>query len=280
MQLISTALAAHLAGEVTTLATCWKLTLNDSTVMGFTDHSTDITLDGQLYEAGSGFTPGAIASGDSLAVDDLEIEGIVDSSTISREDIIAGRFDYAELEVFIMNYQDSSQGKLLLKRGFLGEISLVNNRFVAEVRGLTEHMSCAIGNLYSPSCRIQFGDNSCKLNLASYTVTGTVTAVSSSREFSDSSRTEEVGYFSAGNLTFTSGANSGLSMEVKDVNAGMITLVLPFPYPVAVGDSYTMLAGCDKSFATCCSRFDNAVNFRGEPHVPGLDRMLQTAATS
>lgn len=61
--------------------------------------------------------------------------------------------------------------------------------------------------------------------------------------------------------------------------SGQFTLVLPMPYAVESGDSYIAQAGCDKNFATCVARFDNAVNFRGEPHVPGMDRMLETSAT-
>lgn len=280
MQQISSALSAHLQGEVTTLATCWKLTLRDGEVMGFTDHSADITVDAMLYEAGTGFTPGAISSSSDLAVDNLDIEGMVDSAAISREAIIAGRFDYAELQVFMVNYQDISQGILLLKRGWLGELSLSNHQFVAEVRGLTQKTASVVGSLYAPSCRAKFGDNSCKINLSSYTVTGSITSLVSNRVFSDSSRTEEEGYFAAGIITFTSGGNNGLFMEIKEYSAGNITLVMSMPYILEIGDSYSMVAGCNKTFGTCAERFNNAVNFRGEPHVPGMDSMLKTAASS
>ncbi len=40
------------------------------------------------------------------------------------------------------------------------------------------------------------------------------------------------------------------------------------------GDAFTIRPGCDKSFATCRAKFDNAVNFRGFPHVPGTDQVL------
>ena len=46
------------------------------------------------------------------------------------------------------------------------------------------------------------------------------------------------------------------------------------------GDTYNAIAGCDKTIGTCASRFSNAVNFRGEPYVPGMDKMLATSATS
>jgi uncharacterized phage protein (TIGR02218 family) len=33
--------------------------------------------------------------------------------------------------------------------------------------------------------------------------------------------------------------------------------------------------GCDKRFETCVTRFANAVNFRGEPHLPGNDLLMR-----
>lgn len=279
MKTISTQLKTHLSGEVTTLATCWKLTRRDGTVMGFTDHDRNLTVEALEYKAASGFTPSAVATGADFAVDNLDVEGALDSLFITEQDLMAGIYDFAELEIFMVNYADVSQGKLHLRRGWLGEVSLSGQHFTAEVRGLMQALSQTIGELYSPSCRAKLGDSRCTVNMAGYTVTGTVTAVTDNRVFADSSRTEEAGYFDFGKITFTSGENNGISMEVKEYAPGKIALALPMPYTVAVGNSYSMQAGCDKTFGTCAARFGNALNFRGEPHVPGLDRMLETAGT-
>ena len=111
------------------------------------------------------------------------------------------------------------------------------------------------------------------------TVTGAVSAVEASYAFTDSSKSQPNGYFSDGTVTFTSGANIGLSMEVRDFTSGRFGLFLPMPNVIAVGDTYTAVAGCDKLFDSCVNRFNNAVNFRGEPHVPGTDKLLETSAT-
>ena len=42
------------------------------------------------------------------------------------------------------------------------------------------------------------------------------------------------------------------------------------------GDTFVVTAGCDKRFDTCRDRFDNAVNFRGFPHIPGNDFVVAT----
>ena len=95
----------------------------------------------------------------------------------------------------------------------------------------------------------------------------------------DAARTEAAGIYNFGRITFTSGANDGYAMEVKEYTPGVITLTMPLPGPITAGDGYSLQQGCDRSLSTCAGRFSNAVNFRGEPHVPGLDRMLETAAT-
>ncbi|MDX2113681.1 MAG: DUF2163 domain-containing protein [Alphaproteobacteria bacterium] len=282
MKQISPELAAHLAGEVTTLATCWKLTRRDNVTLGFTDLDRDIVLGGVTYRAASGFTPSAIETTADLAVDNLDVEGMISASAITEADIQAGRYDFAEIEIFKVNYRDLAQGKLMLRRGWLGEVSLHRQHFVAEIRGLTQLLSQTIGELYSPSCRASFGDSRCKINSALHTVSGSITTVISSQQFQDSARTEPSGTFSAGVIRFTSGANNGISMEIKEYlksGAGKITLVLPLPYQLLAGDTYSMVKGCDKTTKTCHERYNNIINFRGEPHVPGIDRMLETAGT-
>lgn len=280
MKTISNELAAHIAGGVTTIATCWKLTRRDGVVSGFADLDADIVFEYLTYKAASGFTPSAVQNSSGFAVDNLDIEGMLSAENITEADIMAGLYDFAEIEIFKVNYKDISQGKLNLRRGWLGEVSLAKNQFIAEVRGLVQLLSQTIGELYSPSCRATFADSRCKINSASHTVSGTVTTVVSNREFFDTSRTEESGIYNFGKITFLSGANSGISIEVKEFfSGGKIIMVLPFPYNIVIGDSYKMSEGCDKTLKTCSARFNNVLNFRGEPHVPGLDAMLKTAGT-
>jgi len=115
-------------------------------------------------------------------------------------------------------------------------------------------------------------------------VTGSVTGAVSNQEFKDSGRTELSGIYTFGLIEFTNGANNGLSMELKDYlfksgSGGTITLALPMPFTINTGDTYSLSKGCDKTIKTCFERFNNVLNFRGEPAVPGLDRILETAGT-
>src|SRR5689334_1617602 len=100
MKQISPALASHLAGEVTTLASCWKLTRRDSIMQGYTDHDRDIVFSGVTYKAATGFTPSAVENNASLGVDNLDIEGMLSSGDIVEIDILAGKYDFAAIEIF------------------------------------------------------------------------------------------------------------------------------------------------------------------------------------
>lgn len=84
-----------------------------------------------------------------------------------------------------------------------------------------------------------------------------------------------IGYFTYGVVKWITGANAGLSMEVKSFSPGSVTLGMPMPHPIAVGDTYTITAGCDKQFGTCRDRWHNIIHFRGQPYIPGPDAILR-----
>jgi uncharacterized phage protein (TIGR02218 family) len=111
-------------------------------------------------------------------------------------------------------------------------------------------------------------------------VGGSVNTVSSRQVFISNSMTQAAGYFSGGEVVWLTGANAGRRMEIKEFSNKQFTLVLPMPNNVTVGDTFNAIAGCDKTISTCIAKFNNAVNFRGEPYVPGMDKMLATAATA
>ena len=279
MQNLSPELTAHLAQEVTTLATCWSIIRKDGMALYFTDHDRDLTIGGHVYRAADGMTPSAVSSQSGLAVDDLEFEGMLSAAAITEADILDGRYDHAEVRVFMVNHQDLTMGTLPLKRGWLGEVTLQGGQFLAEIRGLTSRLQQTIGDVYTSSCRAALGDTRCGIDLVQYTVNGTVTSSEGRIAFTDSSNAQPNGVFASGVVRFTSGANAGLSMEIREFSAKRFSLFLPMPNPIAVGDHFTASAGCDKQFDTCAQRFNNAINFRGEPHVPGTDKLLETSAT-
>jgi len=288
MKTISVALDAHLAGGTTTMARCWKVTRQDATVFGFTSADKDIIFGGVVYKASTGMTPSSIQGSDDLAVPNLEVQGVLQGESLTEADIQAGLWDFATVEIFEVNYNDLTQGALNLQTGTIGGITMSRQHFVAELRGLAQQLQQQVGELYSASCRAELGDTRCGVNIASYTVTDTVTAVTDNRTFVASAIAGATGYFDYGKITFTSGANIGLSMEIKSfTTGGAFVLQLKMPYTVAPGDTFSVYPGCNKLLKTavatyggdCKVKFNNVVNFRGEPDVPGMDALLKPAGT-
>lgn len=280
MKARSAALIAHQAQETTTRAWCWKVTRTDSQVFGFTSVDRDLVIGGVTYLAASGFMPSAIDGQADLSVPNLEAMGILNSSTLTEVDMLAGKWDGAAVEIFECNYADLTQGTMSLRSGTLGNVSTGAVSFKAEIRGLAQSLQQSIGELYSPACSTNLGHPTrCTVGLGPFTVTGAVTTATSSRAFTDSSRAEASDYFGAGLITWTGGLNSGASMEVRDFASGAFTLSLPMPSAIQVGDTYTAIAGCRKRAITDCkNKFSNIVNFQGFPYVPGNDKVLGLGA--
>lgn len=275
MKTVSANLKTHLAGSTLTLAYLWLCNLSNGAVHAFTDHDQDIVFNGVTYLAATGFTASKIATTAALNVDNLEVQGMLNSATITDADLLAGIWDYAQITLTVVNYNDLTMGAMQLRQGWLGNVKSGRQNFYAELRGMMQPLQQAIGRVFAPSCDATLGDTKCGIVLATYTVIGAVTTATSSRVFTDSSRAEAAGYFEGGLITWTSGLNNTYQMEVKTFASGVITLQQGMANTVQVGDTYIMSAGCDKLLATCKTKFNNVVNFRGFPNVPGQDAMIK-----
>lgn len=271
MRAASAGFIAHLAQDCTTLAWCWKVTRRDAQVFGFTTHDRDLSLSGVTYAADTGLSASAAQARAGASVDNLEVVGFLDAAAITEADLLAGLWDGAEVVLSIVNWADVSQGALLVQTGNIGNVSLRGQQFTAELMSLSQSLNRTVGTLMTRRCNASLGDARCGVTLATYTVTGTATAASAGAQvFSASDLPASLG----GLLTWTSGANAGRAMEVKQASAGQITLALPMPDPIAAGDGYSVSAGCDKNLSTCRDTFANVENFRGFPHIPGPDATL------
>ena len=281
MKARSAGLTTHQGEPVTTRAWCWKVTRRDGQVFGFTSIDVNLLIAGLTYQAATGFTPSNIDHKADLSVPNLEVIGLLDSASITEADLLAGRWDGAAVEIFEVNYRDLTQGVMNLRTGTIGSISAGRTAFTAELRGLAQALQQPAGELFSPSCPADLGDTRCKVALGPLTVTSSVTSASSPRAFADSARTEANDHFGGGVITWTGGLNAGLRMEVRSYvqSGGAFVLALPMPYAVQVGDTYSLVPGCRKrAIEAGKTKFNNIVNFRGHPYVPGNDKVLGNAA--
>lgn len=281
MKSLVAGLQAHLDTGATTLAWCWKVERRDGEKFGFTDHDRTLTFDGVDFEAATGFTASEIVSSLNLSIDNLEVESALSSDRIEDDDLTAGRWDDATVELWRVNWANTAQ-RVLMRKGSLGEVTRGSIAFRAEIRGLAHRLNQEQGRIFQRTCDAKFGDGRCKFDAATVTGSGSVDAVTANRIVSVSGLGAFAeGWFSFGELVWTSGANDGVKVEIRRhaLTDGVVQLTLWQAAPLAIveGDTFSIVAGCDKTFDTCKAKFANASNFRGFPHIPGNDQALSVA---
>src|ERR1043165_1531127 len=280
MRTIPPALQAKLSSGVTMLARCWIVTRRDGVTMGFTDHDADLTIAGTLCHADTGLTASEATARLGLQVDGSEIAGALADDSLAEADLAAGRYDAASIEVHLVDWSEPSLSVLLAK-GVLGEVRREGAAFTAEFRSLAHRLNEESGRLYTATCSADLGDARCTVDLTDPALHGggTVAALAGASAFHATGLDRFAdGLFTAGKLTFTSGANAGFAVEVKThrvaLDGVLIELWQKTPEPIALSDAFSVTFGCDKHFATCRDRFANGVNFRGFPHIPGNDFVI------
>jgi len=122
-------------------------------------------------------------------------------------------------------------------------------------------------NTITPGCSNILFDDLCGLNRGDWTHTGTAQS-GSTRNGIVSGLGQADGYFTQGTITFSSGNNAGAKRTVKRHASGLIVPAYPFYYPVAIGDAFAAVAGCDRLRTTCRDKFDNEANIRIFEKVP------------
>jgi len=281
----SAALTAHMALGTTSLAHIVKLTRRDGEVLAVgLDHDKPITFESVTYSPIYGLIPSTLETTGALNVDNMDAHGALLALGVSESEIMAGLWDMCEVRVQRVNWKDLTMGSEKLKRGWFGEISLGRNEFTAEVRTMKQKLQSTIGSVLSPLCDADLFDTRCGVleteGTFKFSSVAVSTIVVAQRQFTCAALTQAVGFFDGGKVTWTTGPNIGLSMEIKTHAAsGNITLHQPMPYAISVGNQATFLAGCKKrEVEDCTTKFNNVVRFRGFAKAPGEDQAYKGIA--
>lgn len=287
MKTIPIALRNEFAKGSTTRAWCWYFEQRGGAIFTVTTWARDLLIDGLVYSAREGVNPMAIESTADGAVSNSEITGALSDDFVTEEQIVGGVWDNCFVSVFEVNARDLTMGRMALVSGWLGGISTGRLDFKAEMRSLAQALQQPIGDLYQPMCRSRLGDSMCKVDLAPLTITSTLTAVSTRRTVTDSTRSGDADdRYGAGLLTILAGPYAGTQMEVHAFTAGVFTLALPLPFDPTVGLAYSVTPGCRKrhergglfpaGVSDCRDKFNNVINFQGEwpAGFPGNNRIL------
>lgn len=279
MKTFGSGLQAHYSQDSVTLARVWRITLTDGSVYRLAKHSADIVIGAETFLSAHVVSDTVIEMTNGFEADVMKITVLLDGVVFAEADIHSGRWSNAVVEVLECNYADTTQGVNSLRRGRLGQWTMTKTAVVFEARPLHSLLGQSVGRQYLGSCDLNLGDAVCGINLATFTdgiITNVTVGSSASRAvFTSASLTQAAGWFTGGLVTFKSGANlSTPRWEIKaHATGGVITLQLPVPNAIAPGDLFDIQVGCDKSWATCQSKFSNSINFQGFPFIPGMDRL-------
>ncbi|WP_108395768.1 DUF2163 domain-containing protein [Devosia submarina] len=281
MRTLEPGFAALFAQGETTLANCWRIERQDGLVLGFTDHDEALRFGETDFVPAHGLDGGEAPSKLGAQVETSEVLGMLHAEAISEHDILLGRYDGAEVQTWRVNWMEPSQ-RLLLRTDTIGEIVREDGVFRAELRSGQQTLNRTRGRVYQGMCDASVGDGRCGVDLDQPAFTATAGVLG----FDDPYRLIVAGlegyaanWFAFGTVIWTGGRRIGLRDGVlthtRSGNTDILSFAVKLGDWVAVGDTLTVLAGCDRRFATCKGKFGNGVNFRGFPHIPGSDYVLR-----
>ena len=259
-------------GELTSIALCWRLERPDGAGIALTSHDERLIVGGITHERAPGIAPAAITRSLGLEPHSGEIAGALNAEALEEEDLALGRWVGARAGLTAVDWQDPDAGAIELLCGELGNVSVNGDSFSAELLGAATKLDAPVCPATSPECRARFGDKRCRVDLAGRTISARVIAASDSELTLDRTVDDK---FVLGRVRYLGGANCGHSTVVVGIE-GAVVNVRDLPRaPVEIGCRVELREGCDKRFETCVNRFANAVNFRGEPHLPGADLLTR-----
>ena len=262
-----------LDGSLTTIALCWRVERLDGVAIGLTDHDSDLTIDGLVHRAAPGMTPSAIKRSAGLDAETMDVAGALSSAAIDEADLLAGRWDGARVMLFAVDWT-GAEGRIALGEGRIGAVDTRDSGFTAELRGAAAMLDQPVVEATAPECRAELGDRRCRVAMAMRRRIAHVAAIDGRTVTLDVTEPSANAY-GTGLLRWIGGENGGLESAIAVSAGATVTLRAAPSLPVAAGALVELIEGCDKSLATCAGRFGNAVNFRGEPYLPGNDLLTR-----
>ena len=259
-------------GELTSIALCWRLERTDGAGIALTSHDQPILAEGLSHEPVPGMLPASISRNLGLEPDSGEVAGALSSEALDKQDLALGRWDGASMRLSAVDWSNPEAEPIGLLAGEIGSVTLDGESFSAELRGAAARLDEPVCPATSAECRAHFGDKKCRVDLAGRTVSAVAVSANGGELTLDRSVDER---FLFGRLRYMSGQNCGLTTVILSTS-GTTVQVRDLPRAVVgPGDRLELREGCDKRFTTCVERFANAVNFRGEPHLPGNDLLTR-----
>lgn len=256
-----------------TVATFWRVIRRDGVTLGFTTHDRDLWLDGVLHRTAPGMVPSAIRRSAGLDPDSAEVEGALSHDSIDAGDLAEGRFDGARVLIGLVDWE--SLERHLVYRGTIGLVSEEAGRFTAALESRKAELERDPVPRTSPGCRAMFCGPGCSLSPARFTREAAVGAVGAEGSSVAIAEALPGADFIGGTLRWLDGPYAGLMAGIAATDGAALVLDRTHDRPIPPGTRVRLREGCDHTLATCAARFGNAINFQGEPHLPGNDMVTR-----
>ena len=280
MKTFSSGFDAILSKSVFRPVLLWTITRRDGETYRFAVCDEDITINSGdyagTYSALSGVGGTAYETKVGGSVDNLDVFGVLSSDAITEEDLRNELFDGAAISLLFIDGDNPDLEQVLILKGWFGETTIEDGKYTIELRSLTQVLNQNCMLAYSHICRAELGDYRCGIDtsLPGYNGTGSVVSIISLSQF-ETDLTADTQFYTYGILTWTSGLNNGVSCEVLSQEDAVVTLLLPVAKNISIGDTFSIRVGCDKQSTTCRDKFDNIINFQGEPFLPGMSAIVR-----
>lgn len=255
-----------------TVAVWWRIERRDGVALGFTSHDRDLHFAGLRHRTAPGMVPSAVRRTATLEADSAEVTGALSHDAIGEEDLSAGRFDGARVSMGLVDWETLEAETLFT--GTIGSVGREGEQFSAELQSIKQRLAQQVVPRTSPTCRAEFCGEGCTLSAARFSHEALMAEISGDRQWI------RIGVSAPANFEFglvraIDGPDAGLAMRVQSVDGDWLALDRPMSDGIEAGLRLSLREGCDHTLATCSQRFANAINFQGEPFLPGNDLLTR-----
>lgn len=280
-------------------ASCYRIIRQDGVELLFTDADEPLTLaDGLTYQPAGGANSTARRKEVDLGAQDVELLGVLTSEAITHEDLAAGKYRDAQILFYLVDKRNPWAGHFHHHVFEVGEVKYDHETWTAGVDGFAERLGQESGHVASKHCHHELGEMfgkpeevGCHVDLAALTTTGhVVTSVEANALrtifYVAPSLPEADGHFDLGKVIWTTGGNAGtfsrLERHLSAAGREEFYLYLETNVDIEPGDTFDLAPGCNKLAGVtndnptgdCKLKYDNFIDFGGEPRIPGTGKIL------
>lgn len=273
---LTSALTAMLAGnDLISVGYAVDIMRIDETEFHLAEVCEPMDIDGFTYEPAEGLELASIATqmnGGATSLD-IKLAAAAAGTLISREDVRDGVFDDARVRISLFDLRAPESGLGLVFAGSIRQVEFTDYGLVTfDCAGILNDAVALAVEHRTPTCRNEFGDERCGVDLEALGISTTVAAAGGFGITVADVGGQPSDYFKLGLAEITSGAGAGRFYELREQTGTSLLTYIPLDVALDPGDTLTLFPGCDLTNGPRgCLRWANCINQQADPFVPGQD---------